>query len=299
MTYVLDEHNRELGPFDDDELETLVASSVLGPTTYVKAGEEDEYMELWKLPPLLNLVQRYQRMHDNHIKSGASFRDEFDLRDTAASGMDGGDDGTDAREGNAEQLEEEAFTRANEVEQTHLSTPHSFCDHLLRGHLVLGLMEADPADPFIPRQRSLVLTAVLLMTTLGVSFSLLEYSPRNEAWMAFPLPTPVANTSWMHPQREELGVAGGAGGAFLCGLMLQILYSRVQPKPSIAVVSYYDEASGKYSLGRQSKAAARKELEHEALTSRTRKLNSQALWLFVAICSLCVVSTPHPAPFPL
>ena len=234
------------------------------------------------------------------------------------------------------------------------------------------------------------------MTTLGVSFSLLEYSPRNEAWMAFPLPTPVANTSWMHPQREELGVAGGAGGAFLCGLMLQvapapapvppeeasqfvrfwirkpqsqlsvqdvalpccagrdpktrfvllcahqILYSRVQPKPSIAVVSYYDEvrarnqtvvlplrvclcsvsfgditikmfqlsvrrrtscavwqASGKYSLGRQSKAAARKELEHEALTSRTRKLNSQALWLFVAICSLCVVSTPHPAPFPL
>ena len=123
----------------------------------------------------------------------------------------------------------------------------------------------------------------------------------------------------------------------------QILYSRVQPKPSIAVVSYYDEvrarnqttvvlplrvclcsvsfgditikmfhlsvrrrtscavwqASGKYSLGRQSKAAARKELEHEALTSRTRKLNSQALWLFVAICSLCVVSTPHPAPFPL
>ena len=77
----------QLGPFDDDELETLVASSVLGPTTcalprnyqslpvasrawdvarrglkvlpsttplvgdarsYVKAGEEDEYMELWK-----------------------------------------------------------------------------------------------------------------------------------------------------------------------------------------------------------------------------------------------------------
>ena len=28
---------------------------------------------------------------------------------------------------------------------------------------MLGLMEADPADPFIPRQRSLVLTAVLLV----------------------------------------------------------------------------------------------------------------------------------------